>query len=162
METAMPLRRDLLGLVRPALPVCALVAFSLHRAVAAEASTTLVQADNRKAEAPIASGQADNHRARADVLSLTRTEGDTVTLRFAIANEGNSNVSITMPNLRLIDLVNRRTYSPGVTSSSCLIPAGERRVCWAVFAAPNAGVRTVNVQFYEGFGLIPVPVGAPD
>ena len=37
-----------------------------------------------------------------------------------------------------LNIVNRRIYKPGLESNSCRIPAGERRICWAVFAAPNA------------------------
>jgi hypothetical protein len=65
---------------------------------------------------------------------------------------------MTLANMKLIDLANRRSYSPGVSSSSCRTEPGERTICWAVFAAPNANVKTINVQFYEDFGLIPVSI----
>jgi hypothetical protein len=105
-------------------------------------------------EAPIAFGQQANGKIRADILSLKRTEGDTVTVRFAIVNNGNQTLSMTLGNMKLIDLVNRRSYAPGVTSPSCRTEAGERSICWAVFAAPGAATKTINVQFYENFELI--------
>jgi hypothetical protein len=132
------------GLLRLAVAMCALTAFTPHRAIAEEA--------------PIASGQQTNGKARAEILSLKRTEADTLTLRFAIANEDNRDLSITISNMQLVDLVNRRIYKPGLESNSCRIPAGERRVCWAIFGAPNASVRTLNVKFYEDFDLIPVQI----
>ena len=109
-------------------------------------------------DAPIASGQTANGKARADILSLKRTEGDTVTIRFAIINNGNQTLSMTLGNMKLIDLVNRRSYSPGVTSPNCRTEAGERSICWAVFAAPNGSTKTINVQFYENFDLISTPI----
>jgi len=140
-EAAMSLRFGPVGLAT-ALSVCALAA--PHRASAEDT--------------PIASGQQTNGKARAEILSLKRTEADTLTLRFAIANEDNRDLSITISNMQLVDLVNRRTYKPGLESNSCRIPAGERRICWAVFAAPNASVRMLNVKFYEDFDLIPVQI----
>ena len=139
----MSLRFGLPGLAT-ALSVCALVACAPHRASAEDT--------------PIASGQQTNGKARAEILSLKRTEADTLTLRFAIANEDNRDLAITISNMQLVDLVNRRIYKPGLESNSCRIPAGERRICWAVFAAPNASVRMLNVKFYEDFDLIPVQI----
>ena len=109
-------------------------------------------------ETAVASGQQTNGKARVDILSLKRTEGGTVTLRFAVTNENNNTLSIVIGNMRLIDLVNRRIYEPGLQSPSCNVPSTERLICWAMFAAPNASVSMVNVSFYEDFGLIPVPI----
>ena len=109
-------------------------------------------------EFPIASGQQTNGKARVDILSLKRTEGGTVTLRFAVTNENNTDLSMTIGNMELIDLVNRRTYSPGLKSPSCSIPSTQKRICRAMFAAPNASVNMINASFYEDFGLIPVPI----
>jgi len=109
-------------------------------------------------EVVIATGQQTNGKARADIVSLKRTEGDTLTLRFSVANENNKTLLMVLGNVRLIDLVNRRSYEPGVKSPECNIPTGEKRVCWAVFAAPGANVRSLNVSFDEDFGLISVPI----
>lgn len=107
--------------------------------------------------APIASGMQTNGKARADILSVKRSEGDTITLRFQIVNGNNEDMTMTIGNMELIDLVGRRSYSPGV-SSPCRIKSGEKSVCWAVFAAPPASVKQVNAKFYEGFDLIAVPL----
>ena len=109
-------------------------------------------------EAPIASGQQTNGKVRAEILSVKRTEGDTLTVRFAIINDGNQPLSITVLNMKLIDLVNRRSYAPGLTSPSCRTEPGERTICWAIFAAPNASVKTINVLLNENFDLISVPL----
>lgn len=114
----------------------------------------------RADDAPVATGQQTNGKARAEILSLKRTEGDTLTLRFAIVNDNNNDFRVVLSNMRLVDVVNRREYSPGLSSPpGCAIPSGERRICWAIFAAPNASVHVLNVQFYEDFGLIPTPIG---
>jgi hypothetical protein len=110
------------------------------------------------AEAPIASGQQTNGKVSAEILSLNRTEGDTLTLRFAVVNDSNQSLSLTLGNMNLIDLVNRRSYSPGLTSQKCRAEPSTRSICWAVFAAPPANVKTINVQFYEDFDLISVPL----
>jgi outer membrane protein OmpA-like peptidoglycan-associated protein len=70
-------------------------------------------------DAPVVSGVSADGKVHADMLSLKRTEGDTVTLRFAIVNDSNRTVSTTLGNMRLIDLVGRTSYEPGVTSSTC-------------------------------------------
>jgi hypothetical protein len=93
-------------------------------------------------------------KVRVQVLSLKRTEGDTVTLRFEIANDSNSNYTVTVGNMRLIDIAGRRIFSPGVTSSSCAAQIGERVKCYAIFGAPPAGTKTMAVQFYEKMDLI--------
>lgn len=131
---------------------------ALISAALAAASVISLAATARADGTPIATGQQTNGKARAEITALQRTEGDTVTLRFTIVNDNNDALSLTLANMTLLDLVNRRSYEPGVTSPACRIPSGERRTCWAVFAAPGAGVRTLNVSFYEDFGLIPVPV----
>ena len=83
----------------------------------------------RADDAPIASGEQASGKIHVDVLSL-----------------------------KLIDLVNRRSYGPGVTSAGCHAEPGARSTCWAVFAAPPAGTKSMNLQFYEDFDLIAAPV----
>jgi hypothetical protein len=97
-------------------------------------------------------------KVRADMLSLKRTEGDTVTLRFAIVNDSNETVSVTVENMRLIDLVARTSYEPGVTSSMCSAESGAKAICWAVFAAPGPNTKSSNVKFYDNFDLISTPI----
>lgn len=99
-------------------------------------------------------------KVRVQVLSLKRTEGDTLTLQFQITNSGNDDFSVTVGNMRLVDLVGRRIYGPGLTSPTCTTPVGQHLTCYAVFGAPPASTRTMTVQFYEKLGLITgVPIG---
>jgi hypothetical protein len=119
------------------------------------ASVSAAKAD----DAPVVSGVSADGKVHADILSLKRTEGDTVTLRFAIVNDSNKTVSITVGNMRLIDLVGRASYEPGVTSSTCSAESGAKAVCWAVFAAPGPDTKSINVKFYDTFELISTPIG---
>ena len=99
-------------------------------------------------------------KARVEILSLKRTEGETVTLRFQVTNSGNDTYSMTLGNSRLVDIVGRRIYSPGLTSSGCSAPAGQQLACYAVFGAPPAGTQKMSVQFYEKLDLITdIPLG---
>ena len=102
------------------------------------ASVSAAKAD----DAPVASGVSADGKVRAEMLSLKRTEGDTVTLRFAI------------------DLVGRASYEPVVTSSTCSAESGAKAVCWAVFAAPGPDTKSINVKFYDTFELISTPIGS--
>ena len=95
-----------------------------------------------------------------EILSLKRTEGETVTLRFQVTNSGNDTYSMTLGNSKLVDMVGRRIYSPGLTSSGCSVPAGQQLACYAVFGAPPAGTQKMSVQFYEKLDLITnIPIG---
>jgi hypothetical protein len=103
---------------------------------------------------PAASGTGEDGKVRVDVLSIKRTEGETVTLRFNLVNNSGSDFSIVLGNMHLVDLANRRTYSPGLMSSLCTTAPGKQVACWAVFAAPPESVKKISVQFYEHFDLI--------
>ena len=91
---------------------------------------------------------------RIDITSLKRTEGDTLTLRLKVTNAGASSYSMVADNIRLIDLVGRRVYTPGVTGPSCSTQAGKVTACYAIFASPPATTKAINVQFYEKVDLI--------
>jgi hypothetical protein len=93
-------------------------------------------------------------KTRVDILSLKHTEGDTVTLRFQVTNDGNDTYGVTVGNARLIDMAGRRIYSPGLTTNNCSVPAGQQLACYAVFGAPPAGTPKMAVQFYEKLDLI--------
>ncbi len=98
-------------------------------------------------------------KVRFDVLSLKRSEGETVTLRFQVTNNGNDSYNLTVALTSLVDLVGRRSYRPGLTSTSCNVPVGQRLACYAIFGAPPAGTQKINVQFNEQVDLITgVPV----
>lgn len=98
-------------------------------------------------------------KVRLEILSLKRTEGDTVTLRFKIVNDGNCDYLVMIGNMRLIDIAGQRVYSPGIMSNICAAHIGDKVPCYAVFAAPPPGTKALTVQFYENVGLITgVPV----
>jgi hypothetical protein len=118
------------------------------------ASVSAAKAD----DAAVASAVSADGKLRADMLSLKRTEGDSVTLRFAIVNDSNKTVSITVGSMRLIDLVGRASFEPGVTSSTCSAESGAKAICWAVFAAPGPNTKSINVKFYDAFELISTPI----
>jgi hypothetical protein len=103
---------------------------------------------------PIASAAAQDGKVRVDILSLKRTEGGTVTLRFVLTNNGDGDFSMVVGNIHLVDLAARRSYGAGLMSSSCSTPPGRQVNCWATFAAPPEATKTLAVQFYENLDLI--------
>jgi hypothetical protein len=105
-------------------------------------------------EQPVASATNAEGKVRVDVLSLKRTEGDTVTLRIAVVNNGNDNYPIVMSSVKLVDLINRRTYGAGLSTSVCNPAPDQRLACWAMYAAPPANTKTMSVQIPEHFDLI--------
>jgi hypothetical protein len=108
----------------------------------------------------LGSATSQDGKTRVDIVSLKRTEGETVTLRFQVTNNGNETYGMTVGNSRLVDMIGRRIYSPGLTSSGCSVPAGQQLACYAVFGAPPAGTQKMSVQFYEKLDLITgIPLG---
>jgi hypothetical protein len=108
----------------------------------------------------LGSATSPDGKTRVDIVSLKRTEGETVTLRFQVSNAGNDTYGMTLGNARLVDMAGRRIYSPGLTSSGCSVPAGQNLECYAVFGAPPAGTQKLSVQFYEKLDLITgIPLG---
>lgn len=106
----------------------------------------------------------DGTQLRIEVLSLRRIEGDWVQLRWQVVNDSGSDFGLTTSNTKLMDLANRRQYSAGPAIDSCRTHSGERAVCWALFGAPPAAVKTVSVKFYGNFdivGGIPVQPAEP-
>jgi hypothetical protein len=108
---------------------------------------------------PIASTATHDGKVHVDILSLKRTEGKTVTLRFILANNGERDFSMVVGNIHLVDLAARRSYGAGLMSSSCSASPGGQVNCWATFAAPPEATKTLAVQFYENLDLVSgVPV----
>lgn len=94
-----------------------------------------------------------------NILSLKHSDGDTVTLKWEVVNDGSSDYSMTPDNMRLVDLVGRRIYSVGLSSDGCgNTPAGKRIACWAIFAAPPPATKTVAIKFYENVEMV---IGVP-
>jgi hypothetical protein len=122
--------------------------------IAATCGVCSAQADS----ASIASGLRSDGKVRADVLSLKRTEGDTVTLRFSVINDSSQTVTVAVSLMKLVDLVGRASYSPGISSDTCHADPGSHATCWAVFAAPAPDTKNINVKFYDDFDLIPAPI----
>ena len=113
----------------------------------------------RAQDQALGSATSTDGKVRLEILSLKRTEGDTVTLRWQIMNNGNDSYGMTPSNIHLVDIPGRRVYSPGLTSPNCSTPAGQRMTCYAVFGALPAATKTMTVQFYEKIELISgVPV----
>jgi hypothetical protein len=94
-----------------------------------------------------------NGKVRVEVLSLKRMEGNTVQLRWLLTNSDNRGFSMTTANARLVDLVGRREYAPGL-QSQCRAEPDEQQTCWAVFGAPSTITKTISVRFYEQFDLL--------
>ena len=113
----------------------------------------------RTEDRPLASTATHDGKVHVDILSLKRTEGKTVTLRFVLANDGERDFSMVVGNIHLVDLAARRSYGAGLMSSSCSTPPGGHVNCWATFAAPPEATKTLAVQFYENLDLVTgVPV----
>lgn len=113
-------------------------------------------ADN---DAPVATAKNLNSNVRVDILALKRTESNTLTLQFALVNDGTGDFVLTQGNTQLIDMAARRRYGVGLEmSGNCGAAPGEKKVCWVMFAAPPATTKSVDVQFYGTWPLTPVPV----
>lgn len=103
---------------------------------------------------PLASIKGADPDVRIDITSLRRTEAETLTLRLQVTNNGSSSYSMVADNIRLIDLSGRRSYTPGITGPNCSTQAGKTTSCYAIFGAPPATTKTINIQFYEKVDLI--------
>ena len=94
---------------------------------------------------PIATTQQTNGKARVNVLSLKRTEGDTMTLRYVVINDNSrGNLQINRDYVQILDIVNRRRYEAGL-SSECYLRAEQQQLCWAIFAAPKDNPQMLSV-----------------
>lgn len=118
---------------------------------AACASIGLVAAAQDK---PLGQATTPDGKIRVEVLSLKRIEGNLVTLRWQIVNDGSGDFSMVPGNARLVDLAGRRQYEPGLYSTRCVSKPDERTPCWATFAAPPTATKTLAVKFYEQFELV--------
>ena len=108
---------------------------------------------------PVGTATSSDGAVHLNILSLKHSEGDTVTLKYEVVNDGSSDYSMTPNNIRLIDLVGRRTYDAGLSGGCGRTPPGKRETCWAIFAAPPPAAKAISVMFYENSTLISgVPV----
>jgi len=140
-----------------------IVSFSLGRlrrlSVIGLLASLLVSSVAVAEDQPIASVTSADGKVRIDILSLKRTEAETLTLRMMISNNSSDRYDPVLGNTRLIDLTGRRVYNPGLTSPTCNTQVGQKQGCYAIFGAPPAGTQKLNIQFYEKLDLITgVPV----
>jgi hypothetical protein len=113
----------------------------------------------RAEEQPVGSVATEDGTVRVEVLSLKRTEGGTVTLRWRVINSGNADYVIVVRSVRLIDVPARKYYEVGLGNDTCRTPPDQKLTCWAMFAAPPANTRSIAVRFWEHLDLISgVPV----
>jgi hypothetical protein len=96
-------------------------------------------------EKPVASAATEDAKEHVDILSLKRTEGGTVTLRFVLTNTRDSDFSMVAGNIHLVDLAARRSYGAGLTSSSC--------------SAPHDSPHFPSARLLCRFGPIPYAIG---
>jgi hypothetical protein len=100
----------------------------------------------------------------AELTSVTRTDGDTVTIKFKFTNGGQKNAELNLTGyspdnlaakVYYIDSKNKKKYlvvtdAAGApicshTKGSTKLNAGESKSGWAKFPAPPAGVTTISV-----------------
>ena len=108
---------------------------------------------------PVATVKNLDADVRIDILSLKRTENNTVTLQIELVNNGAGDGGITASNTRLVDLIGRRRYDSGLEMEApCSAPNGGKKQCWMMFAAPPAATKSVNVQFHGSWPLVSAPI----
>lgn len=123
-------------------------------------------------QAPIAVADGETSGTRIEVTELSRTSGDTLTLKLRLVNDSGEAISpyelmeaSDLRNLHLIDAAGRKKYlvvadSKGtcVCSSDLTntLDAGKSLNLWAKFPAPPAEVKEVSI-------VIPhfIPADAP-
>jgi hypothetical protein len=131
-------------------------------------------ADNETA--PIAVVQGTTPGARTEILSLKRSEGGMLTLRYAIVNASGEAIPFNhFPGCcgssatSLVDYVNRKKYLVITDSSGeCLCTAiqnsfndidAPRRILFAKFPAPPESVSHIAVLFTGAEPVEDVPIG---
>jgi hypothetical protein len=133
--------------------------------LSAQTATTVASAQTTAAapvatEAVLATTQQTNGKARINILSLKKTEGDTMTLRYVVVNDNRESLYINRNDMSILDLVNRRKYGAG-QSSECTVRSDQQQLCWAIFAAPKDNPQTLSVEIKTTgappFDLVSVP-----
>ena len=112
---------------------------------------------------PIATADGETTGTRIEITELSRSSGDTVTLKFRLINDSGDNASPyglmeggTVGNVHLIDASGKKKYlvitdtndncvcSGGLTTD---LESGKSLNLWARFPAPPAEVKEVSVVF---------------
>jgi hypothetical protein len=128
----------------------------------------------QEAQQPLKTVEGREAGARAEILSLTRSEGELLTLRLAFVNDTGGTIqnkalpgSGDVETIQLFDFTNKRKYSVIKTSDGrCLCttlnPFGSfepgRRVFWAKFSAPPKSVSRISVLFQDDEPVDGVPI----
>jgi hypothetical protein len=130
------------------------------RAPAAVANPTAgTQAPAPAAAQVIARGEGNNPGFRVEITELKRTGNDMVTLKMTFINEGREKIQQNLYDAGLLDLVEKRRYSPvnkGIpdycicSGSYVYVDAHERSNAWIRFPAPPATVEKVGIEL-KGF-----------
>ncbi|MEO8217004.1 MAG: hypothetical protein ABI718_07970 [Acidobacteriota bacterium] len=127
-------------------------------------------------ETVIAHGDGETPGTRVDVYELKRTSGDTVTLKFALVNNGKkelggydfgkaANDYDTVADIHLLEPTERTQYAvmrdpdnKCVCSTGVGVKTGEQKRYWAKFPAPPASSTklTVVVPHFEPIEDVPV------
>lgn len=115
------------------------------------------------AQEPIATADGETTGTRIEITELSRSSGETVTLKFRLINESGDNASPyglmergDVSNVHLIDAAGKKKYlvitdsdskcvcSGGLTTQ---LDSGKSMNLWARFPAPPAEVKEVSVIF---------------
>jgi glucose/arabinose dehydrogenase len=121
--------------------------------------TTVAQAPAPAASPAVAQGEANNPGLHVEITELKRTGNDMVTLRMTFINDSRGRENVPLYQTGLLDLVEKRRYSPVYKESeaSCIcsnafvaVGAHERANAWIRFPAPPPTVEKVGIEL-EGF-----------
>jgi hypothetical protein len=100
----------------------------------------------------------------AEVTSLKRTEGDTLTLKLNVRNNSNEAHRVILyenpsSRMNLMDLTNRRVYQAGASSNyTCNTEPKSVASCWVMFAAPPPEVLKMTVNLPSATETIEAPI----
>jgi hypothetical protein len=117
------------------------------------------QAPPPAASPAIAKGEANNPGLHVEIAELKRTGNDMVTLRMTFINDSRGTENVSLYETGLLDLVEKRRYSPvhKGSAASCIcseafvaVRAHERANAWIRFPAPPPTVEKVGIEL-EGF-----------
>jgi hypothetical protein len=121
--------------------------------------TAGTQAPAPAASQVIAKGEGNNPGFRVEITELKRTGNDMVTLKMTFINESREQIQQRLYDAGLLDLVEKRRYSPVNKGNAyeCIcsgahvsVAAHERSNAWIRFPAPPATVEKVGIEL-EGF-----------
>ncbi len=131
--------------------------------LAAAASLLIVPATGAFAQSAIATADGETTGTRIEITELSRTSGETVTLKFRIVNESGENANpynlmggYEVSGVHLIDAAGKKKYlvikdSDGkcvcTGGLSVTLATGKSINLWARFPAPPAEVKEVSVVF---------------